>query len=115
MAEVSLSINDRQYSVACDDGQEAHLRTLAAHIDEHVRDLVTSIGQVGEPRLLVMASLLVADELADAYARIATLEDGQGVAAAPVSQASGADVVAAEAMTNCASRLEAIAARLEGA
>ena len=115
MAEVSLSINDRQYSVACDDGQEAHLRTLAAHIDEHVRDLVASIGQVGESRLLVMASLLVADELADAYARIATLEDAQGVATGQASENGGEDLAAAEVMHNYADRLEAIAARLEGA
>ena len=115
MAEVSLSINDRQYTVGCDDGQEAHIRTLAAHIDEHVRDLAASIGQVGEPRLLVMASLLVADELADAYARIAALEDGQEVVARPASDNGAADLVAAETMHNCADRLEAIAARLEGA
>ena len=115
MAELSLSINDRQYTVACDDGQEAHLRTLAAHIDEHVRDLAASIGQVGESRLLVMASLLVADELADAYARIATLEDAQGAVAGQASENGGADLVAVEAMHNYADRVEAIAARLEGA
>jgi len=115
VAELSLSINDRQYTVACDDGQEAHLRTLAAHIDEHVRDLAASIGQVGESRLLVMASLLVADELADAYARIATLEDAQGAAAGQVSENGSADLVAAEAIHSYADRLDAIAARLEGA
>ena len=114
MAELSLSINDRQYTVACDDGQEPHLKTLAAHIDEHVRDLAASIGQVGESRLLVMASLLVADELADAYTRIAQLEEGQASAAAQASENGAADMAAVNALHGYADRLDAIAARLEG-
>ncbi len=65
MAQVRLSINGRNYEVACDDGQEEHLARLAAYIDQRVRELSGVVGQVGESRLLVMASLLIADELHD--------------------------------------------------
>jgi cell division protein ZapA len=110
VAEVTLTINGRSYTVACDDGQESHLQHLAGHIDRRVGDLIESVGQVGEPRLLVMASLLIADELSDAYTHISELEAG-GSAAAPAA----ADPAAVETLESCASRLEAIADRLEGA
>ena len=109
MAEITLTINGRSYTVACDDGQEAHLQHLAGHIDQRVGELSESVGQVGEPRLLVMASLLIADELADAYSQIAELESGN---AAPARDS--ADPMAVEALEGCASRLEAIADRFEG-
>ena len=114
MAEVTLTINGRNYTVACDDGQEAHLRHLAGHIEQRVGELSESVGQVGEPRLLVMASLLIADELADAYSQIAELERG-GAAPGRDAADQAADQAAAETLEGCASRLEAIAERLESA
>ncbi len=111
MAEVTLTINDRSYTVGCDDGQEAHLTNLAAHLDQMVRDLSSQVGQVGEARLLVMASLMVADELAESYDRIADLERAQG--AAPAAANGASESSAAQALESCASRLEAIAVRLE--
>ncbi len=112
MAEVALKINDRKYTVSCDDGQETHLTNLAAHLDQLMRDLVSKAGQVGEARLLVMASLMVADELAEAYDRFAELERDQ--AAAPPAANGATEAAAAQALESCAGRLEAIAARLEG-
>lgn len=111
MAEVTLTINGRNYTVACDDGQEPHLRTLAAHIDECVGDLVEAVGQVGESRLLVMAGLMVADELADAYGRISELETASAAEAAAGNGAG--DLGVSETLETCANRLEAIATRLE--
>jgi len=104
MAVATLTINGRTYEVSCDDGQEGHLQKLAEHVDERVRQLADSVGQVGEARLLVMASLLVADELYDAYRQIHLLNEagtGQGAAGG-----------AAAALENCAQRIEAIAERL---
>lgn len=107
MSELALTINGRIYTVACDDGQEAHLQRLAGHIDQKVTALAESVGQVGEPRLLVMASLLIADELSDAYARIAELEKR------PAVPPDGAGPAVAAALESCASRVESLAARIE--
>ena len=68
MAQVEVTINGRKYQIACDDGQEAHLVQLGEYIDKRVQELVSAIGQVGDSRLLVMTSLLIADELAETYA-----------------------------------------------
>ena len=68
MAQVEVTINGRNYQIACDDGQEAHLAQLGEYIDKRVQELVSAVGQVGDSRLLVMTSLLLADELSETYA-----------------------------------------------
>ncbi len=75
MAQGEVSINGRNYQIACDDGQEANLTRLADYVDKRVGELVAAVGQVGDDRLLVMASLLVADELSDAATRLDGLDD----------------------------------------
>lgn len=111
MAEISLSINDRSYQVACDDGQEPHVQKLAEHLDERVRELATRAGQIGEPRLLVMASLQIADELYEAYKQIHALESG----AAGNGQGALDGDIAAQMLEACAQRVETLAARLQDA
>ena len=109
MAEVSLDINGRSYEIACDDGQEERLRGLAGYLDLRVRELTEQMGQVGELRLIVMAALLVADELQDALSQLDVLEQAQE------SGEGASDVAVAGALEDCALRLEKIAAQLEGA
>ena len=77
MAQVSVTINGRSYQIACDDGQEANLTRLADYVDKRVGELVAAVGQVGDDRLLVMASLLVADELSDAVTRLDGLDESK--------------------------------------
>jgi cell division protein ZapA len=117
VAQVTLKINDRSYEMTCDDGQEDHLRKLAAHVDDRMRQLAGSVGQVGEARLLIMASLLIADELYDAYRQIHEL-DAAGNRGAGAAEDSGAaddeagDEVFAAALLGCAERIDAMAKRL---
>ena len=72
MAQVDITINGRTYQIACDDGQEEHLTQLGEYVDKRVKELVAAVGQVGDSRLLVMVSLLIADELAETYADLKT-------------------------------------------
>jgi cell division protein ZapA len=69
MAQVNITINNRKYQVACDDGQEAHLTRLGSYVDKRLNELIAAVGQVGEARLLVMVSLLLTDELSDLYSK----------------------------------------------
>jgi cell division protein ZapA len=85
MATVNVEVNGRQYGVGCEDGQEAHVQSLAKLFDAQVTDVAAQVGQVGELRLFLMAALLTADELADARARLAEVE---GEAAALLEAAS---------------------------
>jgi len=110
MAQLNVSINGRNYQVACDDGQEAHLSRLGTYVDNRVKELVAAVGQVGDARLLVMVSLLLADELSDAYSSLDVAQSDEGVAAALDAEAA----LSAE-IENLAARIENIAERLEQA
>ena len=70
MSDVKIEINGRYYQIACEDGQEDHLQRLAEFLEKRLQDVVSTVGQVGQDRLLVMAGLLIADELSDAFAEI---------------------------------------------
>ena len=75
MAQVDVSVNGQSYRIACEDGQEDRLVDLAAMVDEKVLDLVNQIGQVGSNRLLVMAALVIADELVDLKNEAGSLQE----------------------------------------
>lgn len=66
MAQVTITINSREYAIACGDGQEAHILKLARLLDEKAKLLTKNLGQINENMLLVMTALLFADELEDA-------------------------------------------------
>lgn len=65
MGQVSVTLNSRMYRLACEDGEEGRLVELATHVKERVDELTLQFGQVGDDRLLLMAALLIADELWD--------------------------------------------------
>ena len=81
MAQVSVTINERKYQITCEDGQEAHLVRLGDYVDKRLGELVAAVGQVGDAQLLVMVSLLVADELSDLYAGMEVLKSDEGASA----------------------------------
>ncbi len=105
MAQISVRINGRSYPIVCDDGQEGHLVQLADFIDKRIEQLAAAVGRSDDARLLVMASLLVADELMDARAELQTAR----------AEASGSPAMAvASAEDAVARRIERIAERIEG-
>ena len=114
MAQVSVTINGRNYPILCDDGQEEHVSRLAAYIDKRASEIAETVGQVGESRLLVMASLLVADELSEAYARLEAGPDGSENGESAESVENAEEILAA-ATESLARRIETIAERMEGA
>jgi cell division protein ZapA len=65
MAQVTIRINGYAYTVGCEDGQEAHLEQMAAEIEQRINGIKSIGGQSGEARLLMLAALLLADELHD--------------------------------------------------
>lgn len=68
MGQVAINLNGRSYSLACEHGEEERLLLLAAHVREKLESVVGDFGQVGEARLMLITSLLIADELFDARA-----------------------------------------------
>ncbi|MCB8882468.1 cell division protein ZapA [Acidisoma cellulosilytica] len=82
MAQVNLYINGYNYLVGCEDGQEGHLSAMAQLLQRRI-DSVKAIGQQGEARLLLLASLLLADDLHDKEAALA--EAHAAIQAAPAT------------------------------
>jgi cell division protein ZapA len=75
MAAINTTINGRQFRLACEDGQEQHLQSLAAGIEQRIHELRGKFGEIGDTRLTVMAALMVADELFEATTRVRRLEE----------------------------------------
>jgi cell division protein ZapA len=74
MATVTISVHGRSYPVACDDGEEEHLLSLAETLNARIAELAETVGPVGEARLLLMAGLLLSDEAQIQAERLAALE-----------------------------------------
>jgi len=105
MQQVSVTINGRSYPVACDDGDEERIQALAKLIDGKVANFARQVGQAGEARLLVLAALVLADELAEASD---ALRHAPGA-----SPAAGESKAIAAGVERLAARVEAVAAKLE--
>lgn len=75
MPEVSVEINGRKFRMACEDGQEEHLRALGARFNAQVEQFKGSFGEIGDNRLTVMAGIAVLDELVEAERRINQLKE----------------------------------------
>ncbi len=75
MTHVNVTINGRQYRMACEEGQEARLLRLAENLETRVVNLRGKFGEIGDARLTVMAAITIADELFDAGNRIRALEE----------------------------------------
>jgi len=101
MASVDVEIAGRSYPVACRDGEEAHLRSLAGLVDRKAREANQALGNMGESRQLLFASLLLADELNEA-------RGGNIPAYEPQP-----DPAVADALERLAERMEKLAERLE--
>jgi len=114
MAQVTVTVNGRRYEVTCDDGQESHLFRLAEDVDQRVARLVASVGKVNDARLLLLTSLLLADELQEIRAALAN-GDHEGRTERRDGAASGGAVDEAALATDLdrlADRIEAVARRL---
>lgn len=74
MSHVNVTINGRQYRMACEEGQEVRLLKLAESLETRIQSLRGKFGEIGDARLTVMAALTVCDELVDAGNRIRTME-----------------------------------------
>jgi cell division protein ZapA len=75
VSHVNVSINGREYRMACEEGQESRLLRLAESLETRVTSLRGKFGEIGDQRLTVMAALTIADELSDAGRTIRGLEE----------------------------------------
>jgi len=83
MAQVTLRINGYAYVIGCQDGEERHLEAMAAEVNRRIDGVRAAAGPSGEARMLVMASLLMADDLFETRAKLQELESAAATVAKP--------------------------------
>ncbi|TMJ19301.1 MAG: cell division protein ZapA [Alphaproteobacteria bacterium] len=103
MANIDVEVAGRRYNVACRDGDEDHLRSVAAEVDRRARDAAAALGGLTETRQLLYAALLIADDIRDIRA-------GRGI---PDPAPLPPDPAVAQALERLASRVESLADSLE--
>jgi cell division protein ZapA len=110
MNHINVTINGRQYRMACEEGQEARLLKLAEGLESRIQDLRGKFGEIGDARLTVMAALTACDELIDAGHRIRSLEEEldalRGVRIAAADRARATQNAVANALNSAADRIE---------
>lgn len=107
MATVNIEVNKRSFRVNCDEGQEEHLQELGKYIDLRISQLKGAGVQTSDINMLLLAALLITDELTDAKNSL----DGAGSGGQPAGP-NGSDAHVAETLNTVAQRIEDIAGRL---
>jgi cell division protein ZapA len=103
MANIDIEIAGRRYNVACRDGEEEHLHSVAAEVDRRAHDAATALGSLSETRQLLFAALLIADEMKE-------VRSGAGL---PDPVPPPPDPAVAQALERLAARMESLADSLE--
>ena len=107
MPQVVLQINGRNYTLQCGEGQEEHLRRLARMLDSAIADIREKAGPLGDLRLLIMASLVMADQVVELQQQVSTLS------AELERLRQQGDPACREAATRLLQALDSAASRLE--
>ena len=110
MSHINVTINARQYRMACEEGQEVRLLKLAESLETRIQSLRGKFGEIGDARLTVMAALTVCDELLDAGQRIRSLEEElhslRDFRAAATDRARATQAAVTNALNSAAERIE---------
>ena len=101
---VTIRLNGNPYQIGCGAGEEAHVSKLGEEVESIMQSLVSSVGQIGEARLLAMVALILADRAAGQTAGLP--KDGETAATSADQDA------AAEALEMAAARITTLATRL---
>ncbi|MGA8654246.1 MAG: cell division protein ZapA [Xanthobacteraceae bacterium] len=119
MPQVNVTINGRQFRMACEDGQEEHLSRLARELDGRIETLRAKFGEIGDTRLTVMAALTIADELGEMELRLRRLEEElmvvQEAQVASTDRQQAAQAAAAASLNAAAERIESVTKKLNAA
>ena len=70
MANVNIKFNNKDYLLACDDGQEQNLKELASHLDSKYSELKNNLGNIGENKLLLIAAIQMVDDYFDLFKKV---------------------------------------------
>ena len=104
---VTIRLNGHPYKIGCGAGEEDHVAKLGSEVEVVMQSLISSVGQIGEARLLAMVSLILADRAA-APLTGNSLSDAEPTS----SNMTSNDAAAAEVLEDAAMRIAALASKL---
>ena len=118
MAQVTVTIDDKAYRMACEEGQEEHLTELAGRFDQYVGHLKSQFGEIGDLRITVMAGIMIMDEMSELTRKITALEtevkalksDQDGA----TEHRQSSEQVLISTLGDLTTRLDTLAAKLTG-
>lgn len=110
MGQVSITMNGRAYRLECDDGEEKHLLKLAGSVGEQIETLKGKFGQIGDERLMLMAGLMIADELAETQRKLGDVRSNLDDV---MTNRASTDELIRSAQEDMAGRIVAAAERIE--
>lgn len=126
MPEVRIVVGGKEFTVACQDGEEPYLRSAAAMLDREAQGLVSQIGRMPDARMLLMAGLMLADRTAAYEEKVAVAEERlarqerlmEDIKAMPAPQPERNEVAVippavTDSLAEIAARAEALAALAE--
>ena len=114
MSHITVKINGYSYTLGCEDGQEQHLISMAEQVEGRIASIKALGGNTGEARLLVLATLLMADELHDTRIELETLRAAGAASDSAPARPARKDVEARR-LGRLALRAEQIATQAETA
>lgn len=113
-ASVTVTINGKDYPMACAPGEEKKVEALGARIDEVARQVASASGAIGESRLLVMASLILMDQMQElennSKERVSSASPQTEASAEPLAPSVDEDKLVS-IIDNLAERLEKLASQ----
>lgn len=115
MPQIVVTIDGKAYRMACAEGEEDHLLSLGAELDERVVDLRSSFGEIGDQRLTVMAAIMTMDELSETRARLSALESEMASLLEAQDKSRNGREVLIETMNGMSEAIERVALKLERA
>ena len=110
MAEISITINGRKFGISCDDGQEQRVIALANFVDNRLQDISKSGAGTNESHLLVLTSLVMADEMFDLREGVAS-SDNAPLGGLHITEADEGAIISA--LDQMASRIDTLAGSLQ--
>jgi len=111
MSEVSVQINRKQYTISCDPGQEQQVIDLANTVDARIQELVSMGGGSNETHLLVLNSIMMANELMEA--RGANSASGQDASLKGLQITEEDEAAITDAINKITQRINAIEGNLQ--
>ena len=108
---VTIRLNGHPYQIGCGAGEEDHVANLGSEVEAVMQSLISSVGQIGEARLLAMVALILADRVATSTGEKPNINDGL-TSNHPSSDTNDSDDAAAELLEGAEVRIAELASKL---